>query len=234
LLRRKIFVAAALMLATIESFGQTSVQFGLTANPMLSWMKGEASEIEKGKMRGGFEFGLISDIEFTDNYILATGITMTIAGGNVDYTDSLLMRLYKNDTARFAGTTNVTFKKNYINIPLAFKMRTDEIGKLRYYGSIGVVPAFRFKGRVDVSNNGKQIYDNDNIVKKKDETDGLFLSNVFNLSLHVEGGIEFPFSDKTALVAGLFYRNGFVNTVEDGDDDKIALHNLGMRIGILF
>lgn len=217
-----------------SSSAQTTVQFGLNANPMLSWMKADASEIEKGKMRGAFEFGLKSDINFTENYILSTGISLMLGGGNLDYTDSILMRLYQNDTARFAGTTNTTFKLQYINIPLIFKMRTNEIGKFRYYGGIGIIPAFRYKARVDAENNGTQIFENENIVKNKDQTDGVFQSTVFNLSLHVEAGMEFPFSEKTALVVGIFYRNGFVNVVEDGDEDKVALHNLGLRLGILF
>ena len=62
----------------------------------------------------------------------------------------------------------------------------------------------------------------------------MFHSQVFNLQLHVEAGIEFPFSEKTALVAGVFFRNGFVNIVDDKDEDKVALHNLGLRVGVLF
>lgn len=223
-----------LLFVSFSAAGQTTVQFGLNANPMLSWMKADAAEIEKGKMRGAFEFGLQSDINFTENYILSTGISLTLAGGNLDYTDSMLMRLYRNDTARFAGTTNTTFKLQYITIPLIFKMRTNEIGKFRYYGGLGIVPGFRYKARVDAENSGTQIFENENIVKNKDQTDGVFQSTVFNFSLHVEGGIEFPFNDKTALVVGIFYRNGFVNVVDDGDEDKIALHNLGLRVGILF
>src|SRR5687767_11781657 len=80
-----------IVLVTTSCFGQAQFRFGLTANPLLSWMKAEESTIEKGKMRGGFEYGFMTDIDFTENYILATGITVTIAGGNLVYTDSLLM-----------------------------------------------------------------------------------------------------------------------------------------------
>lgn len=222
---------------SVATVGQTSFQFGLTANPMVNWMKPEASEMEKGGIRGGFEFGFMADINFTDNYILATGLTMSLNGGNVDYNDSILMYLHSPDTARFAGTVNSTFKVNYLNLPIVFKMRTNELGnsgKVRAYGGLGVVTAFRIKARVDAENDGTTIFDNENFAKNKDQTGGVFNSKVFNLQLHVEAGIELPFSDKTALVAGIFYRNGFVNVIDDGDEDKIALHNLGLRIGVLF
>lgn len=234
---RRIAVFSFLCMMSAATFGQTSFQFGLTANPMVNWMKPEASEIEKGGVRGGFEFGFMADINFTDNYILATGITMSLNGGNIDYKDSILMYLHAPDTARFAGTVNTTFKVNYLNLPVVFKMRTNELGnsgKIRCYGGLGVVMAFRYKARVDAENDGNMIFDNENFAKNKDQTGGVFNSNVFNLQLHVEAGIELPFSDKTALVAGVFYRNGFVNVVDDGDEDKIALHNLGLRIGVLF
>jgi hypothetical protein len=177
--------------------------------------------------------GLMMDIDFTKNYILSTGLSVTVAGGNLDYTDSLLQKLNGND-ARFAGTTDSKFKLSYINLPVVFKMRTNEIGKFRYYGGIGLIPAFRYKARVDAEANGTKIFDNDNIVKNKDQTGGVFESTVFNLSLHVEAGIEFPFNDKTSLIAGIFYRNGFVNVLDDGDEDKVALNNLGLRVGVLF
>lgn len=214
-----------IVLVTTSCFGQVQFRFGLTANPLLSWMKAEESTIEKGKMRGGFEYGFMTDIDFTENYVLATGITVSIAGGNLTYTDSLLP---------FNGDVDATFKLQYLNLPVVFKMRTNEIGKFKYYGGLGLVPAFRFKARLDAEDDDGVIFDNENIVKNKDQTGGVLESVVFNLSLHVEGGIEFPFSDRTALVAGVFYRNGFVNVLKDTNEDKISLNNLGLRIGVLF
>lgn len=221
----KNLLIPTMVLVTTSCFGQTQFRFGLTASPLLSWMKAEESAIERGKMRGGFEYGFMTDIDFTENYILATGITVTIAGGNLIYSDSLLP---------FNGDVEATFKLQYLNLPVVFKMRTNEIGKFKYYGGLGLVPAFRFKARLDANDDDGVIFDNENIVKNKDQTGGVLESLVFNLSLHVEGGIEFPFSEKTALVAGIFYRNGFVNVLKDQNEDKISLNNLGLRIGVIF
>lgn len=228
----KAILIQTMLLATAVCFGQPDLRFGFTANPLISWMNPEASEIEKGKVRGGIEYGFITDINFSENYILATGITVTLSGGNLVYTNSVLMR-NSTDTL-FAGDVNARFKLHYINLPVVFKMRTNQIGKFRYYGGLGLVMSFRYKARVDAEANGVQIFENDNIVKNKDQTDGVFESLIFDLALHVEGGIEYPFSEKTALVAGVFYRNGFVNVLSDFNEDKISLNNLGLRIGVLF
>jgi len=232
----KAILIQTMLLATAVCFGQPDLRFGFTANPLISWMKPEASEIEKGKIRGGIEYGFITDINFSENYILATGVTVTLSGGNLVYTNSMLMRdsvKHPGDSV-FAGDVNARFKLHYINLPVVFKMRTNQIGKFKYYGGLGLVMAFRYKARVDAESESIQIFENDNIVKNKDQTGGVFQSLVFDLALHVEGGIEFPFSDKTSLVAGIFYRNGFVNVISDINEDKISLNNLGLRIGVLF
>jgi len=211
---------------------QPEFQFGLMANPLLSWMKAESSEIEKGSIRGGLEYGLMMDINFTGKYILATGISATLAGGNLIYTDSILTR-YPGDSL-FFGDVSARFKLQSLNLPLVFKMRTRQIGIFRYYGGLGLIPAFRFKARADAEANGIRIFDNDNIVKNKDQTGGVFQSTFFNLCLHAEAGIEYPFSDNTSLVAGIFYRHGFVNVLKDGDEDRVSLSNLGLRLGVIF
>ncbi len=221
-----------ILLFTVNAFSQTEFQFGLNANPMLTWMKAENSKVNSGKVRMGLEYGLMMDINFSPNYILATGITATLNGGNLIYTDSSLMRS-ATDTL-LLGDVNAKFKLQYINLPVVFKMRTNDIGNFRYYGGIGLVPGFRFKARVDAESRGNPIFENANIVKRKDQTDNAFRSTFFDLSLHVEGGIEFPLNGKTSLIAGIFYRNGFVNVTKDRDDDRISLNNAGMRIGILF
>ena len=233
----RVFLIQTLLLFTAYSgFAQTELRFGFTANPLLSWMKPESAEIDKGKMRAGIEYGLISDINFSPNYILSSGITVSVGGGNLNYSaayaDSFLFR-FPGDTL-FNGETDVRLKLQYINLPLVFKMRTNEIGPLKYYGAFGVIPAFRFKARADAEVNDSLVFDNLNIVKRKNQTDDVFRSTVFNISLHVEAGIEFPFSDRTSLIAGVFYRNGFVNSLKDGDEDKIMLNNLGLRIGVIF
>lgn len=175
---------------------------------------------------------MITDINFTENYILAAGVTVTIAGANLVYTDSILMR-HPADSL-FFGDTHVKFRLQYLNLPLIFKMRTSRIGRFKYYGALGLVPAFRIRARADAEANGIRIFDNHNIIKRKDQTGGVLRSVVFNLCFQAEGGIEFPFSGETALIAGIIYRHGLVNVLKDNNDDKIKLHNLGLRIGVIF
>lgn len=208
--------------------GQIKVRFGLTASPLISWMKADASEIQKNKIRGGIEYGLLLDLNFTKNYALSTGINFSHVGGNVKYTESLLF--FNTGDSTFIPDTKARFKIQYFNLPIVFKLKTNEIGYITYYGSFGLVTSFRVSARVDIEGTDFQ---NENIIKRKDET-GIFQSTFFNVSLYLGGGIEYALNDKTALLVGIFYKNGFMNTVKDGDNDKILIHNIGLKVGILF
>ncbi len=229
--RTRILLPIVLILLSSSVFGQ-QVQFGLTASPLISWMKSESSKVEKGKVRGGVEYGLLIDIAFKKNYILSTGIMADICGGNLNYKDTLHLKSEGVDTS--IANTNARFKLQYLNIPVVFKMRTNDIGKFRYYGGIGVIMAFRVKSNLDLTQGDYTAYDNANIRSAKDDTEGVLVSNVFNLSLHVEAGFEYPFSDKTSLLAGVFYRNGFLNVVSDNNDDSVFMNYIALRIGVLF
>ena len=213
-------------------FAEIKLRFGLTASPLISWMKADASEIENGKIRGGVGYGLLLDLNFSENYALSTGTNFSHVGGNQKYTNSLLFTNTGDST--YISDSEARFKIQYINIPIVFKLKTNEIGYFTYYGSFGIITSFRIKARVDLDVDGTRVFDNDNIIKKKDQTESVFESTFFNISLHVGGGIEYALNDKTALLVGIFYNNGFLNTIKDGDDDKTRIHNVGLTTGILF
>ncbi|GIV34752.1 MAG: hypothetical protein KatS3mg031_2287 [Chitinophagales bacterium] len=226
---RILFLVLILVASSLQ--GQ-EVQFGLSGNPLISWMKSESGKVDKGKVRAGIEYGLAVDVIFKKNYILSTGITADLCGGNLIYNDSLPVPTASGDSLIYGA--NARFKLQYVNIPVIFKMRTNEIGRFRYYGGLGLVPAFRVKSNMDLTEGGTTYYDNANIRKVKDDTNGLLVSNIFNLSMHVEAGLEYPFSDNTALRAGVFYRNGFLNVISDNNDDSIVLNYFAIAIGVLF
>lgn len=228
---RIVILLITFSLLSSYSYSQTKLRFGLTASPLISWMKADASEIEKGKIRGGIGYGLLLDIKFSENYVLSTGTSFSHVGGNLTYTNSLLF-LNTGDST-FIPDANARFKLQFIDIPVVFKLRTNEIGYITYYGSFGMIASLRIKARVDMEVAGQEIFTNDNFIKRKDET-GTFESTFFNISLHVGGGIEYALNDKTALLAGAFFNNGFLNTVKDGDDDKTLVNSVGLIVGILF
>ena len=221
---RKIIPVILLIIVTNSLLAQRKVSFGLTFSPAISWMKGQASEVEKGKIKSAFEYGILADINFADNYALHTGITGMLSGGSLNFTDYILQR---SDSLN----PSVKFKFQYINVPLALKLKTNEIGYVTYYGLFGMMTSIRIAARADTKIGGIVMDENENIIGN--DIEGIS-SNLLNLSLHIGGGIHYAISGNTMLLAGFFYNGGFLNVIKDVDGDKISLSNVGLRVGIIF
>lgn len=215
---RKLVLPLMICLITLGSdlFAQDrKVVFGLTASPLISWMKADNAAISKGKVRAGLEYGLLMDINFTQNYAIGTGTTIIMEGGNLGF-----------------GGATTTFKLQYFQLPVVMKLRTNQIGYITYFGQFGILPAFRIRARVDVDLPGSADIENENIIKDNNAINAT--SNFFNLSLQVGGGIEWNFAGNTALVLGIIYNNGFVNQLDDTDDDKVLINSLLLRAAVNF
>ena len=219
------------LLITFNVNAADGVRFGLTVTPLITWMKPDAGKIVKGKVRAGVEYGLIFDVNVAKNYSISSGITISMVGGNFEYQDA---SLFKNrGDSNYIQNTDVRLKYQYLNIPILFKLKTNEIGYFHYFGTFGILTGFNIKARADVTVNGVTTLEKENIGKRKGNTN-LLVGKIFNLGLQVGGGFEYSLTDNTSLLVGIFYNNGFLNVVDDGDDDKILVHAMGLRVGILF
>ena len=93
---------------------------------------------------------------------------------------------------------------------------------------MGFVPVLLVSSRYDQkADNPDERFNFKN--RKTNETVGA------NLSLHIGGGIEYSLGGATAVMAGLYYTNGFTNIYKTSFlNDKVSLRNIGLRLGILF
>jgi hypothetical protein len=55
----------------------------------------------------------------------------------------------------------------------------------------------------------------------------------YNLGYYIGGGVEYSIGGTTAIVAGLTYKNGFLDVTEK-ENLKLTTGNLSLRLGILF
>jgi hypothetical protein len=221
---RKIIMTLVIALFAVHCFAQ-KVRLGITASPMLSWTKPDKS-FSKGKMRGGLEYGLVTDIALNDdgNYNISTGLILSVTGGNIEGPSGLNM--------------NARFKLQYITLPILLKLKTDRFkDNFAFYGTFGVLNGFRYSAKADVELNGQEIFSNESITKKNNPA--IFKSTLYNFSLQAGAGIEYYVSDKTSIVGGLFYNHGFIPVIkyEPGGTSlnlKATLSNLGLRLGVMF
>jgi hypothetical protein len=229
---RKIIVVLIALAFSISLFAQSErLRLGLTASPMLSWTKPDKA-FDSGKLRMGFEYGLITDIGFNDdgNYGISTGILLSLSGGNIEgpiQTSSLAI----------PSATTVTSKLQYISMPLLLKLKTNKINdKISVYGKFGTLQSFRYRAKGDFKNS---IDDETgvNIAKKINSADNPYTvkSRFFNLSVQAGAGIEYYVSERTSIITGIFYNHGFLPVLrEDITRSEATLSNLGLRLGVMF
>jgi hypothetical protein len=98
------------------------------------------------------------------------------------------------------------FDLQYLEIPLTLKMRTNQIGPLSYFGQVGLSGGLKLKSSQDI--------------------------NPVALALVIAGGVEMPFSGKTAFFGSLYFNNGFTDIIP-GSESAISNY-LGINIGVLF
>ncbi len=232
---KKIIIAIAFLFFITNSYSQNrKVRFGLQYTNGLSFMKSDNVDITDTKIGYAFNYGLITEFNFSKNYALGTGLSVShprVARSHSPSIDAVI----NDSTSTYAFDNNLVFgvkevyKLTYVEIPLTFKLKTNEIGYFRYFGEFGILNSFRVRSRTTLE--GSTI-ENESINKKL-EPFGL-RSNFYNASLKVGGGFEYTFSDKTALLVELSFNNGFVNVLKDGDDKRTVLRVVNLTTGIMF
>lgn len=232
---KKIIIAFSFLIFITNSFAQNKkVRFGLQFTNGLSFMNSDNTDITDTKVGYAFNYGLVTEFNFNENYALGTGLTIShprAARSHSPAVDAIIL----DTTSTYAFENGLVdgikerYTLTYVELPVTFKLKTNEIGYFRYFGEFGFVNAFRVRSRVSFV--GSEI-ENESISKKLDPFD--LRSGFYNASLKVGGGFEYTISDKTALLVELSFNNGFVNILKDGDDKRTVLRVVNLTTGIMF
>lgn len=206
-MKRIILVTLILMLNGREFLKAQKVELGLQFSPIFSWLKPSDNNLKNDGMKFGFNYGVNVDLMFSDNYGIGTGVLLSHSGGKLVFSD----------------TIRSNFKFQYLDIPVLLKMRTGEIGYIRYYGTFGLTPGFRLSAKGQTSFGGATFDE----VDVKDEI------NLLNLSLAIGGGIQYILSGTTRLVGGIEYNNGFSDLLKS-DESKATHSKLKLVVGVMF
>ena len=192
------------MTLNAQEKGQT--RFSFVLNPQISWISSDHDQINGKGSLAGYNFGVIMDRFFGDNYAFCTGLTINTTGGKLSY----------SALGEEAAYTQ-TYRLKYIEIPLGLKLRSEDIRRTNFYGRFGLSPQINIKA---VDSNEKNISGD---------------IRLFDLGYHLGAGIEYSLGGKNALLFGLLYNNGFADiTKKDGFEDKSIQNRFVFEFGFIF
>ncbi|PWD99309.1 porin family protein [Marinilabilia rubra] len=202
--------------AFINAQEANSIRLSFVAEPQFSWLKPDIDGVESRGSKGGYNFGVVLDRFFADNYAFSTGLTINTTGGKLRYTTP--GGLPEGEVLPDgAPQGDKEYKLRYIEIPLGLKLRSNDFRRSNFYGRFGLTPQINIEARDG----------DDNSIS--DEI------NIFDLGYHLGAGIEYSIGGTNALMFGLVYHNGFTDiTDEPGYDDKTVLNRLVFEIGFIF
>ena len=255
---KKITVVIVLLLLINPTYAQDmkKFRFGLKAAPNVSWLKPDNTRFEAkrdaNKPALKFSYGLITEFGLTENYSFATGLAITTIGGSLNFPDSVYYIAGTAPDTIFLLNRRI-YHLQYVDIPLTIKMRTNEIGYMKYFGQFGLNLAFRTKARSD----DRGVFTDNtfrpgNEVDRPDRLDVSDETQLFRVALDLGAGIEYNLVGNTALLVSVNYSNGFTNAlrknskviidkdkvdagmVETQLEQRVTSNYVALNIGILF
>jgi hypothetical protein len=209
-------------------------KLGVYGDLGLSWLKPKSKEYESQGTRFSYNYGLIVDVNFTENYTFSTGININSFGGHLKYTDSIKVKT--SDTTLTRISVDRKYRIDYIEIPLFLKLKTNQMGYYTPFIQLGLRNDFRLSAFSDdeYTFGGKSETTED--IEIVDET------AFYTLSFSVGIGTEYAISRSFSAYAILSYDNGLTSAINgenyllDGSLSKQSamFKKFGLTIGFLF
>jgi hypothetical protein len=206
---KKIFVLLSFLISSLVASAQ--VEIGVQFSPSLSTTRFESKteEFKFDNYKAGIRFntGIVADIFIRDNIAFSTGIWYSVKRSGISATD----------TTSSPTTINSVTNTQYLNLPLSFKLYTQEIiPRVRLYLQVG--------GIADVK-----------ISKDKVKLDGKDLVNpetfskVINTSLLVSIGTDIKIGSHNKFFAAIYYNRGLINMLTKDYSTTLNSTNLALN-----
>lgn len=229
------------------------LRFGVFVAPTISWMKPTAekdgSQIQNnGGSKPGLIYGLMGDYYFTDNYAIASGLYINSGGGKIHTSNDVISTV--NPWAITRADINYTLQ--YLEIPVALKLRTDEINKMRFFGQVGLTVAFNISKKFSydiTATNSNSGADSLFVSEEKAKITG-GVGNIIPVlfQMNIGAGMQYAIGPKLDAYVGFFFNNGFTPDVTSPEkyanlpvlkdaaykDGTTRLNNFALRLGFYF
>jgi hypothetical protein len=217
---KKVLIIIVLMNMS-AAFAQSKLRLGVNIDPQVSWFSPKSSRIDKDGARPGISGGLMVEYYFHSNYGFITGLTLATQGGNLLYNDSVYISTADRDNVMLTAGSTVAYNVNYLSLPIALKLKTNEIGYFTYFAELGFIQQINIGAKATSTGSGLT---KDNVSKE---------INLISMSYFFGGGIEYNIGGQTSLLAGFFFNNGYIDILSN-NDHKAVLNCITFRLGILF
>lgn len=258
---KKVFrctIAAAMCLSAGSSFAQETrstainidskdFRFGIFVAPTLSWMRPTTNITDDNTYaptnegsKIGFTYGLMAEYHFAENYALVTGLQVNMTGGKIK-------SVYQGtDKVNVVQTADFNYRLNYLEVPVALKLRTDMISGFRFFGQLGLTTGFNIAKKatysVDYYNASSVLV---NSKGENEKVKGTLAIAPVMFTMNIGAGAEYPLNDKLAAYVGLFFNNGFAPDATNPNkyampynqsfkDGNTRLNNFALRLGLFF
>jgi hypothetical protein len=226
IIRVMLLSAILLILPAVRMAAQKKIEFGVFADPVISWFSSDTKDTKNDGARAGFNFGLSFNNYFAPNYAFSTGLNILNAGGRLinNTTDTLIMKFNNFSDSVMPGKA-VTYMARYLSIPIGLKFKSNQIGYITFFTDMGFDPKFLIGAKADIPS---QNIEGETAINEL---------NTFNISYHIMAGIEYSMGGSTSMVLGIGFENNFFDVTKELNNqpsDKIKMKMLKLRLGINF
>lgn len=216
---KKLLIALNFIICFLSATFAQKIQGGLKGLSNINWIKSNESTFTNDGLRLGLGWGVFADYKLTKNYFLSASLDFLYSGINIQAQNS-------------AYTQHIKYDLNYVSLPITIKMKTNEIGHMKYFGQFGIDPGVNLKARADIETITSQstvIVENQNVK-----------SDIFplRLALVVGLGTEYNIVGSTSLVGSITFNNGFVSVLKNNSsttiNEQANAHFVALNVGIIF
>jgi len=216
--------------------------FGFELSPTISWMATDDNRINGNGSNLGLRLGTTGEYYLSENYRIIAGIHFAFnQGGQLFYEEggNLLPKteLSNPSDGILPNNVDIRYKMQFLEIPIGFKMRTNQIGNMSYYAQFPVfILGFNTNAKADIEggSSGFSIKTENEKINKEIPFLRMFWS--------VGVGAEYELGGNTYLIGGLGYQSNFGDIVKGGgtrldgsrDRSTAKIHSLVFKLGVKF
>lgn len=197
---------------------------GLQLAPNVSMAEPRELSHEAIQSEAHFGYGFVFDAMFTEKYAIGTGVNVFYNGGITQH-----LAFQEDENGLFIEAVQLVQQQQYVEIPLTFKMRTNEIGHTTYFGQFGA--GFGLNVRSEGSQKTTSFATLDSLgsvtevvfsqsaleAAESEQVSMADRTRLFRPSMIIGLGAERRLTGSTALVFALRYNVGLRSQYEDFD-----------------